>query len=181
MGINPKHWGPSCWIIIHAGAVIADRCPDRAHGRSLYIRMLRSIVATLPCVYCRESAPVFLRQILRRRSLTCCQIASELHNLVNNKLGKRQISSPCHNRPLSKIHRAILHYFSFVLAAGECGDAEQSARNILDLAALAHHGAAESVSCDWESLQELEQKWFPDGPHLFESAYRRQVFYESFT
>lgn len=94
-GLITKIWGPKLWFSLHC---ISFGYPEQPtpEQREKYKQFFESIQYVLPCIYCRESCSKMYHQLNNqisdehfkdRKSLT--KWLYDLHNQVNNKLGKK--------------------------------------------------------------------------------------------
>ncbi len=95
IALPPSVWGPIFWHTIHIVALgypIAPTETDKAAARQFY----ESLATLIPCPICREHYKMNLEVLPIQNSLnTRSELVEwtwEMHNLVNDQLGKPQVS-----------------------------------------------------------------------------------------
>jgi mitochondrial FAD-linked sulfhydryl oxidase len=87
--MNPLHWGPSMWNVIHS---VAARYPVTVtyEERKAYLNFFTSLCYIIPCDSCKFHYSVYVRKhnidLRNRQSLMIWTF--HLHNDVNERLGK---------------------------------------------------------------------------------------------
>ncbi len=99
-GIKTSFWGPSTWDFLFAS--VAGAYPihvdpkNKEHMQKVraFQAMMRSLQHTLPCVYCRDSYKIFLKEVplskyagSRREMMRWIY---DIHDKVNKKLMKQE-------------------------------------------------------------------------------------------
>lgn len=83
--MDPVAWGPPLWSLLHAAARSATRVPS-VHAA------LQAMHSTLPCCKCRSSLRSFYRAITSLPLDSDFALTWMLHNAVNRKLGKAELT-----------------------------------------------------------------------------------------
>lgn len=95
-GIKTKFWGPHAWNFLFS--TIAGSYPikynpsDKTHQKRLkgFIQLFNSLKETLPCIYCRQSYAIFLKELPMNdyihSRLSMMKWLYLLHDKVNQKL-----------------------------------------------------------------------------------------------
>ncbi len=90
--MNTSKWGPAAWTFIHATCYNYPDTPTEEQSQNM-LTFLTSLGTIMPCKYCRASFKAFLTHmpltphVLSSHS-TLNHWVWELHNKVNQKLGK---------------------------------------------------------------------------------------------
>jgi hypothetical protein len=94
-GLVPDSWGPAAWTFLHSITFNYPENPTKEH-KELHKSYFESLTYLLPCDECRESYSKFIKEkgdtelnddaLKNKGSLTLWLY--NLHNRVNNKLGK---------------------------------------------------------------------------------------------
>lgn len=95
MKLPPTVWGPLFWHTIHIAALSYPAEPSYAHKRAVK-EFFESLVHIIPCPKCREHYRIHLQKFpitphLDRRS-DLFRWTVQVHNVVNQSLGKRTVS-----------------------------------------------------------------------------------------
>jgi hypothetical protein len=107
--VDPKIWGPQVWSTIHNAALSAD-ASNRYDDFEVFIRGLSTL---LPCEICREDFLIYLKK--NAVTSPCFDWSVALHNHVNKKLGKNEVSV-----------ETARSSFSFDLCTHECTKSKSS-------------------------------------------------------
>jgi len=87
--IDPSIWGPHVWSTIHTLAKKADY--DKS--QESFYKFLSSLEQLLPCETCRSDYCVLRKKMkLQESNGGAFEYSVQLHNSVNKKLGKPEIS-----------------------------------------------------------------------------------------
>ena len=78
IGMNVWIWGPPLWELLHAASFLCDRKKYSAK------KLFQTLIAILPCIYCRQSYETFLRD--EGPSKPYAEWCYKLHSKVNQKL-----------------------------------------------------------------------------------------------
>ena len=88
MGVDTKIWGKPAWVFIHAAA---DNLDTLNHKQTSQI-FWNSLYHVLPCCICRESASIYIKNLLTFSCYTNGQLAYILHDMVNEKLKLQELA-----------------------------------------------------------------------------------------
>ncbi len=109
-GMLTAVWGPSAWHYLHTISFNYPVCPNHK-DKQHYGDVIRNLVHTLPCKYCREN----LKRTFDANPLRECHLADrqsfsryvyQLHETVNKMLGKRSGLTYCDVRERYEHFRA---------------------------------------------------------------------------
>ncbi len=116
-GIKTSFWGPHAWNFLFS--TIAGSYPikydnkDKNHQKILksFINMFNSLKETLPCIYCRESYKIFLKELpivnyTSSRNDMMFWLYS-LHDKVNKKLIEQE--KECFNNEQKKLKENLIN------------------------------------------------------------------------
>ena len=117
--VDPKIWGPHIWATIHNAALSAD-ASSQYEDFEIFIKGLSKL---LPCDVCREDFLTYLKKNEPKRP--AFEWTVDLHNHVNKKLGKNQISVESARRS-----------FSFDVCSHECSNSKSTKTDIFFIVAL---------------------------------------------
>ena len=82
----PELWGPAMWLMIH---LVAHSSPGNVH---IFQRMMTALARAIPCETCKTHLSDYLRQHPIRNNNNIFQWSVDLHNAVNERLGKDVVS-----------------------------------------------------------------------------------------
>lgn len=119
-GMKTSKWGPILWdILMSTSHDMEQRPPCDALLHSTFQRMWSSLRYMLPCKYCRQSYRVYYKTYWTPEIRRYVRWTHFLHNLVNKKLHKPQLSWKSVQRtfvPLTPTEfRKWFYIFSFVV------------------------------------------------------------------
>jgi hypothetical protein len=95
MGMSPDVWGPIFWNTMHIVSLGYNPEPSKREQEDA-IRFYKALETMLPCGICRSHYTQFLQEMPVERAVgsrdDLIYWVFQLHNKVNENLGKRQIS-----------------------------------------------------------------------------------------
>ena len=92
---NSTEWGPLFWYVIHTTALNYPTNPNDFH-KTAYKNFFESFANVLPCKKCREHYQTHISRYPISQFLDSNELLNkwiiDLHNMVNQSLGKRQLT-----------------------------------------------------------------------------------------
>jgi hypothetical protein len=103
MGVITKKWGPLAWTYIHNMSNVLDNLYKKKQYRFWY-----NIIQCLPCIFCRQSAFLFLQQKFKSVKSNK-EFAYLLHENVNMKLMYQELQ----NITESELHNFVVKWSTY--------------------------------------------------------------------
>jgi hypothetical protein len=96
MSFRPKvDWGPYLWGFIHTITIIDLGCEENEKHNKNALDVLNGLQNCIPCLKCRDKYArqlELLQDLDLKEKLVLFRWSVDLHNEVNKKLNKKQIS-----------------------------------------------------------------------------------------
>lgn len=113
-----QEWGNATWFLFHTlSCKLKDTESEHAN---VLLSIFVNICNNLPCPICREDATKMLNRSQTRLVTTKSDLMRfmwQFHNLVNNKLGKSEMSFQEHNDKYSKANtNAVIRFYIHVMS-----------------------------------------------------------------
>jgi hypothetical protein len=95
MNLNPSIWGPSLWRVLHSFAFSLNYEQDQSvysKKRQELLQFIESLQLLLPCEECRLHFQEYIQLHNPKKAENLAYWTFDLHNSVNQRIGKPQFS-----------------------------------------------------------------------------------------
>ena len=114
-GIKTSYWGPHAWNFLFS--TIAGAYPikydmnNKIHQKKVknFIQLFNSLKETLPCIYCRQSYTLFLKELPMKDYLSSRIDMMKWLYLIHDKVNKKLIlqEQECYNNEKQKLTQQL--------------------------------------------------------------------------